>query len=95
MTISLKISPEMMWQSTRPVSKETLSLSQHYLNQIGVSRDEQVMAVLFDYHSDIANKVVQCEFSRAEKCRLSHFFDLPLRTGIDGAGNLMFRERKL
>jgi len=79
-----------MWQGACRSSAE-LILTRQYLNRIGVTPEERIMAVA-NHHEDVAIKIINSEYSWMERSRLASFFGRALRVTIDGNGNLKFKE---
>ena len=76
-------SPVELWKNTVP-RESNLKLTEPYMNLIGVTRDERLMAVVFGHYESIASKVIHHEFMYKEKKRLEYFFSHNLDVVFDG-----------
>ena len=79
------------WHAVVPRTKRTLNLSRDYLTSCGVTRDEKLMSVVFDYHEPIVEKLLRWDPS--SRAWTSCFFNNGVALALDAGGNFVFKER--
>jgi len=79
------------WQNAR--TKKSLILSPDVMQAAGITDEEKLMAIVFEYVVEIAVKVINWEPQSSEKVWMADFFNESPDVKLVGNGNFVFEEK--